>query len=89
MKFVALHNTLRRLTCDDFVPDPQRQTTKRRKRKTSNNAGNTNNINSRDSGPPSSKQKRSPGPQGFNPVPGVSCKHRYMLQSVDQCAQQQ
>lgn len=51
-------------------PEANRQPSKRRKRKssTSNNAA-ANSGNARDQ-PPGGKQKRSPGPQGFNPIPG-------------------
>ncbi|CAI9732868.1 Hypothetical predicted protein [Octopus vulgaris] len=47
--------------------DTARPPSKRRKRKSSaGNNSTSGNVNSRDAVPPSGKQKRSPGPQGFN-----------------------
>ena len=62
------------------LSESSRPPSKRRKRKgsASTNAGSAN-INNRDA-PPSGKQKRSPGPQGFNlgsTVPGVSFRIFY------------
>ena len=58
-----------------LVTDTARPPSKRRKRKSSaGNNSTSGNVNSRDAVPPSGKQKRSPGPQGFNiasSVPGV------------------
>ncbi|CAI9732871.1 Hypothetical predicted protein [Octopus vulgaris] len=55
--------------------DTARPPSKRRKRKSSaGNNSTSGNVNSRDAVPPSGKQKRSPGPQGFNiasTAPGV------------------
>ncbi|XP_029644689.1 LIM domain-binding protein 2 isoform X6 [Octopus sinensis] len=49
------------------VTDTARPPSKRRKRKSSaGNNSTSGNVNSRDAVPPSGKQKRSPGPQGFN-----------------------
>ncbi|KAI0213300.1 LIM domain-binding protein 2 [Lamellibrachia satsuma] len=47
-----------------------RQPNKRRKRKSASSTNSSvNNLNANNT-PPGGKQKRSPGPQGFNPVPG-------------------
>lgn len=52
-----------------LLSEANRQPSKRRKRKSS--AGNSaNNANSKDTSS-GGRQKRSPGPQAFNPVPGV------------------
>ena len=55
--------------------ETNRQPNKRRKRKGS--ASNNTSVNnmSGSGATPGGKQKRSPGPQAFNPVPGVSMQH--------------
>ena len=52
--------------------ESNRQPSKRRKRKSSASTNAVNNAG-RDQGP--GKKNRSPGPQGFNPVPGVSTRY--------------
>ena len=56
------------LAMEQFVTEANRQPSKRRKRKSSqsNNAGGNVKVE------PGSKKNRSPGPQSFNPMPGVS-----------------
>ena len=56
------------LAMEPFVTEANRQPSKRRKRKSSqsNNAGGNVKVE------PGSKKNRSPGPQSFNPMPGVS-----------------
>ena len=55
------------LAMEPFVTEANRQPSKRRKRKSSqsNNAGGNVKVE------PGSKKNRSPGPQSFNPMPGV------------------
>jgi len=50
-------------------PETSRQPNKRRKRKSSSTSATGSGVNPSTT-PPGGKQKRSPGPPGFNPVPG-------------------
>ena len=56
------------LAMEPFVTEANRQPSKRRKRKSSQSNNAAGNVKVE----PGSKKNRSPGPQSFNPMPGVS-----------------